>query len=105
MSEDNSINFKQDWLKWINTFLLSVLSVIGALLISNFQSMNDKLDAVLIQQAVNNERITSHNVEADMWKDRITALESENKDHITRSEVIEAIENTRDWVEKYYQKR
>lgn len=100
-------------IKILNTILLSVLSVIitaaSVILINLLTELKAGQSALMIQSTINSERIAAHNEDAIVWKNRIEALEIGNaeatKDRYTRAEAMRAIEQLKDWVDKYYQRK
>ena len=99
--------------KWSNTILLSIITVVmsvsATMLVGNVNTVNQKLDTLMMQTAINSERIMGHNAEADEWKTRIESLETgqvdATRDRITKTEALAAIEDLRTWVEKYYERK
>lgn len=91
------------------TIITLVVSVGAPMLNTTFNNVNEKLDSLLIASTLNAERITAHNSEAEIWKDRIEALEvgdhEATMDRITRAEVMKALDDMKDWVDKYYARK
>jgi hypothetical protein len=96
----------ETWRKYVNTAMLTIVTLVvsvGAPMLNNtFNNVNDKLDSLLIT-------VTVHNSEAEIWKQRIEALEAGNHqatvDRITREEVMKALDDMKEWVDKYYARK
>ena len=103
----------KEWQKYLNTALLSIMLIVIAADITRTRdqekSVGQKLDGIIRSTAINSERITSHNVEASVWKDRILSLELGNHratmDRITKSEALKAIDDLRDYVEANFERK
>ncbi len=103
----------EGWQKIATTIMLSVITIIitvgTSLIVSGMTKLNEKLDSIVVQTAVNAIEIKSHNIEAEIWKDRIVSLETgqsiATSDRITRTEAMRAMEDMKEWVDKYYARK
>ena len=111
---------KDEILRTINTVLLSIIGImitIGTVWMRNMEvdrkadirEINNKMDGLMIATLTNSNAIQSHEINASIWKDRITALEEgttvATADRITKTEALAAVSNLRKWVEKYYERK
>jgi low affinity Fe/Cu permease len=107
------MKFKEGWQKTANTIVLSVMTLIittgVALMVDNTKSVSKKLDELVIQTTINSMKLEAHNEEAGMWKNRIQALEEgkaeATMDRITKGEALDAIEDLKKWVDRYYERK
>ena len=111
---------KDELLRTANTVLLSVITVVitiaATMIIDSNKRLNDKIDSLMIQVAVNSANLAGHELEAGVWKSqiknnskKIDALEAGNveatMDRITKTEALRAIDDQRKWVEKYFARK
>lgn len=104
---------REDIMRTINTVLLSVITIVltvgATMIIDSTKRLNDKLDNVIIQVTMNSAKLEGHNQEASIWIDRIQALEKgeaeATMDRITKSEALEAIDDLKKWVDRYYARK
>ena len=103
----------EGWQKIANTIMLSVITIIitvgTSLIVSGMTKLSEKLDNIVVQSAVNSIEIKAYNIEAEIWKDRIVSLETgqsiATSDRITRTEAMQAIDDIKNWVDKYYARK
>ena len=111
---------QEGWQKTANTFLLTTITLLitvgGAWMryieLDNKRAVelvNAKLDTLMLATLTNSSQIKAYDVAADIWQDRILALETgrarATEDRITKTEALAAVENLRRWVERYYERK
>ena len=111
---------RDEWWRIINTSLLSVLviiiSVASTMIIDSNKRLNEKIDGLMIQVAVNAANQVGHDVESAIWEKlietnvvKIDALELGNvkatMDRFTKTEAMDAMDAQRKWVEKYFERK
>ena len=104
---------KDELMRTINTILLSIITIVitvgATLIVDSTRRLNDKLDSLMIQVAINTANLKAHDVESQLWKDKITALETgqaeATMDRITKTEALNAIDDLRVWVDKFYERK
>lgn len=94
-----------DWWKWFIGIGLTLMIFLTTLGIKKIDKLADKLDGIVITTTINTANITAHNNEADEWKDRIKDLEKTEWVSISRDEVMGLLDEQKDWVELFYQRK
>lgn len=107
---------KENIFKYINTILLSIMSLIMMYGVGVLNKLSDSQKQNEIAIAVMVKTISSHNAEAANWvaeiksnENRLDKLEQGHTaatyDRFTKTEALEAIQKLKEWVEKNYEKK
>jgi len=117
-------NRKDDFLRTASTviqsFIAVVITVASTMIIDSTKRLNDKMDGLMVQVAVNTANLSANNIESSIWKDRI--IENSNKidnliagsveatmDRITKVEALELVADNQirmeKWIEKYFERK
>jgi len=107
------MKIQEGWQKTANTVALTIITLVitvgTSLMVDNTKATNKKLDELVIQTTINSMSLQSHDAESLVWKNRIEALEEgraeATMDRITKGEALDAIEELKKWVDRYYERK
>lgn len=110
---DGERTIRSPLLQIVNSVMLTIIAVFLGYLTNSIRDIGNQQETLNIAIAVMNQRFESHSEIATTYKDafevRIGNLEEgtviATADRITKTEALQAIDNLRKWVEKYYERR
>lgn len=105
-----------DMAKYINTILLAMITMVVTYGVTTVNKFANELNDLQITVAVLSESVLTHNIQAGKYieqiedhETRIVELETGSafatRDRMTKSEVLEALENLKDWVDENYERK
>ena len=109
-------NTEFKWARHLNTILLTIMSIILIYVGSTMRSLTISQQNMRIEVAIIGKAVIDHNEESLYWKDKIETNENDiqdiqlgnisaTSDRYTKTEALEALEDLKSYVERYYARK
>lgn len=84
----------------VASFITAVFVVLLSLAINQMIQINRKLDNLVITTTIHSQKV----LQIESNSEAISSLQETNIAHVTKAEMLDAIEDLKDWVDEHYKR-